>query len=213
MQTISGIKIIFAVAGVVIGACQISLAEDKAGQTPELKVGSTLENLQVAYDGESNAQARYLAYAAKADEEGYRQTAKLFRAAAKSEEVHARNHARVIVKLKGVPKTEIRASEVKSTLENLRAGESYERAVMYPAFIKKARDEGQGQAVGSFKEAAAVEADHARLYSQVLTNPETWKSSSKDFIVCSDCGYATTDVSLTKCPICSSPRKNFFEIQ
>ena len=104
-------------------------------------------------NGESNAHARYLAFAEKADEEGYTGVGSLFRAAAHSEEIHAANHAKVIKSLGAAPKADVKAPEAKTTAENLKAaiaGETYERDVMYPEFVSKAKAEGNSDAVRSF---------------------------------------------------------------
>lgn len=104
---------------------------------------NTLDNLQAAFNGERNANARYLAFAQKADEEGYGEVASMFRAAAKDEEIHANNHAAVIRQLGAEPVAHLEHARVRSTDENLKAaieGEKYERDVMYPEFIEAARD-------------------------------------------------------------------------
>ena len=135
---------------------------------------TTLDNLNAAFNGESNAHARYLAFAKKADEEGYGEVASLFRAAARAEEIHAANHAAVIKKLGGVPKADVQAPDVKSTKENLEAaikGESYERDTMYPEFLAKARKEGQRDAIETFNFAKSAEAEHAKLYTARAHRP------------------------------------------
>ncbi|MGE5178611.1 MAG: rubrerythrin family protein, partial [Bacteroidota bacterium] len=112
--------------------------------------GETLKNLQAAYQGESDAEARYLAFAEKADQEKQGAAASLFRAAARAEGFHAKNHAAVIRKLGGEPVEATHQIDVKSTKENLAAavkGESYERDVMYPEFIEKAKAEKQKDAL------------------------------------------------------------------
>src|SRR5208337_2660158 len=101
----------------------------------------TIENLLAAYEGESNAHAKYTAFAVKADADGLRGAASLFRACARAEQIHAANHARIIKQLGGEAKCVIHAAEVKSTLENLKtalAGEQYEVDTMYPGFIEEA---------------------------------------------------------------------------
>ncbi|MCC7493475.1 MAG: rubrerythrin family protein [Fimbriimonadaceae bacterium] len=116
-------------------------------------MGTTLENLQTAYNGESNASARYAAFAKKAAEEGYQQVAVLFRAASKAEAIHAAEHAGVIQKLGGKPTKDVQTPEVRSTADNLQAavkGETYERDTMYPGFIAKAKEEGQEDAIQRF---------------------------------------------------------------
>src|SRR5271166_4113130 len=112
----------------------------------------TVENLQTAFNGESNAHARYLAFAVKADQEGYGEVASLFRAAARAEEIHAANHAAVIKELGGVPQAKIEKPDVKTTRDNLQAaikGETYERDTMYPEFLKQARIDGSRAAIKS----------------------------------------------------------------
>ena len=156
--------------------------------------GDLLANLQAAYNGESNANAKYLAFAAKADEEGYGQVASLFRAAARAEEVHAASHAKVIESLGAKPTKDIKTPEVKSTRENLQAaiaGESYERDEMYPAFIKNARSARNTAAARSFNLALKAEAEHAKLYRQAMDGLEQWRGGKKDFFVCTVCGWTT----------------------
>jgi rubrerythrin len=105
---------------------------------------SALDNLQTAFNGESNANTRYLAFAKKADEEGFGEVASLFRAAAKNKEIHARNHSDVIRKMGATPALNLEPIEVKSTHENLKtaiADEKYERDIMYPEFVEVATHE------------------------------------------------------------------------
>ncbi|MGE5612081.1 MAG: rubrerythrin family protein [Bacillota bacterium] len=174
--------------------------------------GTTLENLQAAYNGESNAHARYLAFAEKADAEGYGKVASLFRAAAKAEEIHAANHAKVIKSLGAEPKADLKKPEVKSTQENLQAaidGESYERDTMYPEFIKQARTDGNKDAVRTLTQAKTAEAEHAKLYKEALDNLDAWKGAKVDFAVCVVCGYTAKKTPSGKCPSCFSPREKF----
>lgn len=106
------------------------------------KAGTPLENLQAAYNGESNAHAKYAAFAKKAEEEGYGAVASLFRAASRAEKIHAENHAEVIRSLGAEPVADVKTPEVKTTAENLKAaiaGETFERDVMYPAYLQIAR--------------------------------------------------------------------------
>ena len=134
---------------------------------------STLQNLQTAFNGESNAHARYLAFAKKAETEGYGEVASLFRAAARAEEIHANNHAVVIKKLGGKPEAKIETPDVKTTRENLEAaikGESYERDTMYPEFLKQARQVRNTEAIQTFNFSKTAEAEHAKLYTTALKN-------------------------------------------
>jgi rubrerythrin len=186
-----------------------------AAEESALKVGATLENLQAAFNGESNAHVRYLAFAEKADQDGYQQVASLFRAAAKSEDIHAGNHKKVIEKLGGQVKADITKPDVKTTKENLEAaikGESYERDVMYPAFIKKAEEENLSNAVRTFKWATGAETEHTKLYSQAHDNLDSWKNGKKLFVVCPQCGNTLPTGDFTKCPVCAEPRKKFLDV-
>ena len=172
---------------------------------PRATAADTLKNLQEAYNGESNARAKYLSFAEQADKEGYGQVASLFRAAARAEEVHAGNHAAVIKKLGAEPVKEIKPAEVKSTRENLEAaikGEDYERDTMYPGFIKQARLEGNKDALETFTLAKTAEAEHSKLYAEALKNLDAWKGGKKDFFVCSKCGYTVEKLPAGKCPSC-----------
>lgn len=199
------------VAGAVALLCaglagMLNAAEAAAGK-------STLENLQTAFNGESNAKAKYEAFAAKADEEGFKSVATLFRAASLSEGIHAKKHAAAIAKLGAEPKATVGKPEVKSTKENLEAalaGESYEKETMYPAFLKQAQSEKNNAAARTFRGAMLAEVEHAKLYTQALAELEAWKAAGKEFLVCDICGYTerlTPD--LKKCPVCSAPRTKF----
>jgi rubrerythrin len=173
---------------------------------------TTLENMQIAFNGESNAKAKYEAFAAKADEEGYKSVAVLFRAAAKSEGIHAAKHENAIKKSGGEAKATIEKVEVKSTKENLEAalkGEVAEKESMYPEMIKKAEADKNTAAMYSFKGALAAEKMHAQYYEQALKELDSWKEAGKEFIVCQVCGYTTMDQKLQKCPVCQAPRSKF----
>ena len=173
----------------------------------------TLDNLQAAFNGESNAHARYLAFAENADQESYGEVASLFRAAAKAEGIHAANHAAVIKKLGGTPQAKIETPVVKATKENLEAavkGESYERDTMYPEFLKQARAEANRDAVETFNFAKTAEGEHAKLYSEALNKlPQLKGSKAKDYFVCMVCGYTTPNVDFAKCPSCFSHKDRY----
>ncbi|RMF22510.1 MAG: rubrerythrin [Cyanobacteria bacterium J083] len=155
----------------------------------------TLENLQKAYNGESNAHVMYLAFAKKAEEEGYQDVANLFKTVARAEEIHRDNHAKVI-KAKGVtPKNNITTPQVNSTADNLDKaiggnlskaikGESYERDSMYPEFIKQAKAENDTAALETFEYALAAETQHADLFSQAKANLDDWREATRSFYVC-----------------------------
>lgn len=170
---------------------------------------ATVANLQTAFNGESNAHARYLAFAKKADAEGYGEVASLFRAAARAEEIHANNHAVVITKLGAKPEAKIEAPDVKSTKENLEAaikGESYERDTMYPQFLKQAREVRNTDAIQTFNYAKTAETEHAKLYSAALNSLEKSKGTkAKNYYVCGVCGYTVEKITFTKCPSSFTP--------
>ncbi len=172
-------------------------------------VTTTLANLQTAFNGESNAHARYLAFAKKADAEGYGEVASLFRAAARAEEIHANNHAAVIKKLGGKPEAKIETPDVKTTKENLEAaikGESYERDTMYPQFLKQAREVRNTDAIQTFNYAKNAETEHAKLYTAALSNLQQSKgTNAKNYYVCGVCGYTVEKITFTKCPSSFTP--------
>lgn len=166
-------------------------------------MGSTVENLKGAFAGESQANRRYLAFAKKADEEGFSQVARLFRAAAEAETVHALNHLRVL-------------GEIKSTNENVSAaisGETFEFKKMYPEYIDAAKREKSGQATWSFDVANKVEQIHAGLFAKALDALKSGKEMSKiDYYVCSVCGNTVENAAPDMCPICGSPKAKFFKV-
>ena len=175
----------------------------------------TLENLQTAFDGESNAHNKYLAFAKKAGEEGYGEVASLFRAAAKAEEIHASNHAVVIRKLGAEPKADIHAPEIKSTRENLAvaiAGEVYERDTMYPEFIAEAKAANNSDALRTFTFAVKTEAEHARLYTEALNKLESLRGASKLYFVCRVCGYTTENLNFLRCLVCGVAKTEYSPI-
>jgi len=211
-----GIVMVVLVAGLVFPA--VAQPQDQPAQ-PEKKADpvkqTVLDNLMTAYNGESNAHARYAAFAKKADDEGYGQVASLFRATARSEEIHANNHAEVIKELGGTSKASIKLPPIASTKENLGAaleGETYERDTMYPDFIKLAKDEGNKKAVRTFNFALQAETEHAKLYKDALDNLDKWKGAKRDFYVCPVCGYTVEKLTFEKCPACSTPKDKYEKI-
>jgi rubrerythrin len=174
----------------------------------------TLANLQAAFNGESNANAKYTAFAVKADEEGYHQVASMFRAAAKAEKIHAESHARVIRRMSAEPVATVEVPHVGSTRENLQAaiaGETYEKDVMYPNFIAEAEAERNTAALRTFKAALDAEIEHARLYTRLLNNLE--KATVKaTYYVCTVCGYTVDRMTFERCPVCLAPGERFEEV-
>jgi rubrerythrin len=176
---------------------------------------STLDNLQTAFNGESNANARYLAFARKADEEGFGEVASLFRAAAKAEEVHARNHGDVIRKMGATPALNLEPIEVKTTHENLKAaiaGEKYERDIMYPEFVEVAKRQKATAAIRTFTYALKVEAVHAVLYQDALDNLLKRTGKRHTYYVCPDCGNTLEELSILTCMVCGHRKSGFIAV-
>ncbi|MBW2206003.1 MAG: rubrerythrin family protein [Deltaproteobacteria bacterium] len=147
------------------------------------------ENLKEAFAGESQANRKYLAFAKQAEQEGYKQVAKLFRAAAEAETVHAHSHLRTLGGVKGTS----------DNLQEAIAGETHEFKSMYPAMIEAAKAENETSAERSFNYANAVEKIHAELYQKALDNLET--PEEVDYQVCSVCGR-----------VCRTKAKAFFKV-
>ena len=159
------------------------------------------KNLQEAFAGESQANRKYLAFAKQADKEGHTQAARLFRAAAEAETVHAHAHLRAL-------------GGIKSTEENLKAavsGEIHEFKSMYPAMIKEAKEEGNSAAERTFFYANSVEEVHAKLYQKALDNLDN-PPDVDCYYVCSVCGYTHENEAPDKCPVCGAKQKAFFRI-
>lgn len=212
---VCGIGMLSVLTILTFAGCSQTSATDQTATNVENKTSKTLDNLQTAFNGESNAGARYLAFAQKAENEGYGKVASLFRAAAKAEDIHASNHAAVIRKLGGTPTADVKTPEVKSTAENLQAaikGESYERDTMYPDFLKQARQDGNNDAVRTFNFAKEAEAEHAKLYTEASGNLPAWKTSVQPFYVCPSCGYTTGALNFGKCPVDFTPKEKFIAV-
>ena len=165
---------------------------------------ATADNLKEAFAGESQANRKYLAFAKKAEADGYPQIAKLFRAAAEAETVHAHAHFRV---MKGVGGTI-------QNLEAAMAGEGYEYQTMYPGFLKAAEAEKNQTAVISFKNALAVETTHHKLYSDALATLKAGKDlPAASIFVCPVCGHTVIGEAPHTCPVCGASKDKFFEVK
>ncbi len=164
----------------------------------------TSENLQEAFAGESQANRKYLAFAKQADKDGYAQVARLFRAAADAETIHAHAHLRVL-------------GGVKSTTDNLQEaidGEEHEFKKMYPDFVAEAEKEGNKPAVFSFKNALAVEEIHHGLYTEALNAVKSGSDLPETRIyLCPVCGNTVKGEVPEICPICNTPKDRFFEMK
>jgi rubrerythrin len=163
-------------------------------------MSKTEENLRNAFAGESQANRRYLAFSKQAEKEGYPQVAKLFRAAAEAETVHALAHLRVL-------------GEVADTKQNLKVaitGETHEFKKMYPEMIETAKTESNKSAERIFAYANEVEKIHAGLYQKALDNID--KLDATDYYVCSVCGYTCEKEPPEKCPVCGSASRAFSKV-
>ena len=166
-------------------------------------MSKTQDNLKAAFAGESQASRKYTYFAEKADAEGQPQVARLFRAAAEAETVHARNHLNAL-------------GGIGATAENLKAaisGEHYEFSQMYPPFIKQAEADKDNKAERSFSHANKVEEIHHALYTQALAAVEKGgKLAEGAYYVCPICGNTIFGVAPDICPICKTPGKTFKKI-
>jgi rubrerythrin len=167
-------------------------------------MANTQENLKAAFAGESQANRRYLFSAEQAEKEGHKIIAKLFRAVAEAETVHAHNHLKTL-------------GEVKSTKENLQAaisGEHYEFTEMYPEFIEQTKKDGNKRAEVTFDYANKVEKIHHAIYQKTLEALEKGqKLPDEPLFVCQVCGYTVAGKAPDKCPICQTPKERFTKIE
>jgi rubrerythrin len=164
---------------------------------------STQENLQTAFAGESQANRMYIAFAARADAQGHPQIAKLFRAAAAAETVHALAHFRVMGG----------TNDTQQNLQAAIAGEGHEFREMYPKFIREAEADGNKGAVVSFRNANAVEKIHYDLYSSVLETLTAGKDlPAAPIHVCTVCGNTVVGAAPDKCSVCGAPKTKFNEV-
>jgi rubrerythrin len=164
-------------------------------------MADTAGNLNEAFAGESQASTTYRAFARKADQEGYPQVARLFRAASAAEVVHARNHLDV---MKGIGSTE-------DNLKNAISGENTEHVSMYPEFIEQAKKDGDTKAERTFDWARQVEIVHESLYKSALAALQS-KTEPKDFYVCQVCGNTVEGEAPDKCPVCGAPKAQFLKV-
>jgi rubrerythrin len=160
----------------------------------------SIAHLKEAYAGESQANRKYLAFAERADREGYPQAARLFRAAAEAEAIHALNHLRAL-------------QAIQTTAENLKeamAGEVAEFEEMYPGMIADAHAEGHKEAERTFRFANEVEKIHASLFREALANLEARELA--EIFVCPICGYTVAGEPPDNCPVCNAKKKLFRRI-
>ena len=161
---------------------------------------STEKNLLAAFAGESQANRKYLAFSKQAETEGLTQIAKLFRATAEAETIHALAHLKAL-------------GMVKSTAENLKAaiaGETYEFDEMYPPFIKEAQADNNAAAVRTFTLANDAEKVHAELYKKALESLD--KKEAYDLYLCTVCGHIAENDAPEKCPICGAKAQAYKKV-
>ena len=163
-------------------------------------MSKTEKNLKEAFAGESQANRKYLAFAKKAESEGHSQVARLFRAAAMAETVHAHSHLRVLGGVKGTAEN----------LEEAIGGETHEFESMYPQMIREAEAEGNAAARKSFEFANEVERIHAALYQKALES--LGNNAETEYRVCAVCGNTVEGEPPEKCPVCGAARKAFEKV-
>lgn len=163
-------------------------------------MNKTMKNLQEAFAGESQANRKYLAYADKAELEGYTFIAKLFRAAAEAETLHAMNHFK---NMGGIQST-------KENLQDAIAGENHEYQTMYPKMVEEAEEESQEASKHGFQLAMEAEKIHAERYEEALRTMDEKKD--RKVYLCKVCGYIHFDEKPAICPICGSKAMAFKEV-
>ena len=185
-----------------------------AGSASAAVSGQTIKNLNSAFQGESNAANRYAIFAKKAEQDGYAQVAKLFRAASAAEAIHRETHKQTILKLGGKVETfQLESVTPGTTEDNLRAaikGETYERDTMYPEFLATAKKDDSQPAVRTIQFAYAAEKEHARLYQEALDS--LGKNAPADYYVCQVCGMTVTELPPAKCVSCRNSRDEYKKI-
>jgi rubrerythrin len=162
-------------------------------------MASVEDYLKEAFAGESQANRKYLAFADRADKDGYAQAARLFRAAAAAETVHAHNHLRAL-------------KAIGSTAENLKdavAGETHEFTSMYPEMLQQAQSEGHTDAERSFRFALEVEKSHGKLYQEMMDNLEQAGKEAYPYYVCPVCGHTVGREAPDTCPVCGTKGSMF----
>ena len=168
-------------------------------EVPGIKGEKTPRNLKTSFVAESQAHVRNLAFAVKAEAEGYPQLAKLFRAVAEAEAVHAFNYLRLM-------------GTVADTQENLQTAFERENLASstYPEFIKEANSEGNEQVAISLGYSRDVERGHARLYEKALQH--MLGDGDTEYYVCGVCGYVSDGLLPDECPICGAPKNKFRKV-
>ena len=164
-------------------------------------MATTQDNLKEAFAGESQASQKYLAFAKKAERDGFPHVAKLFRTASAAEQIHAEGHLKAM-------------DGVSSTADNLQAavdGETYETTTMYPPMIEQAEADGH-KAKRMFNYAEKAEAIHAKIYKMALEAVLKGEDFTEEFFLCPVCGYIELGAPPESCPICGTKGKAFLQV-
>lgn len=212
----------FGLATIVSSALGGPLREGGAAAKPVLTtppapvavVRDTRSNLQDAFQNEVNAKARYVAAARIADREGYPTVARLFRACAQSEQVHADQDVHAIAWLGNEAKAYMEKQELGTTAENLKAAidrETYEATQLYPALLARARAEHQPAAVRSLTFALGTERDHAKRFTAALAQLEA-HPAAQPIYVCALCGMTMDSIEFDSCPNCFTSSHRFTRV-
>ena len=165
-------------------------------------MNQTINNLKEAFAGESQASQKYLAFASKAEKEGFRNVATLFRTAAQAERIHAEGHLGA-------------QDGIGSTAQNLEtaiAGETYEYTKMYPPMLKQAQADAH-KAKRMFEYAGKAEAIHARLYKLALEAVQKGQDLAEAQIyLCPVCGHIEFGTPPETCPICKAKGSTYIQV-
>lgn len=164
-------------------------------------MSKTEKDLMTAFAGESQANRKYLAYAREAEKQGLTQVARLFRAAAASETVHALMHLKNAGKI----------GDTKANLQDAIKGETYEYTEMYPEMIKDAQAEDKKAVAAYFGLVEKVEELHANMFKKALEDPAALPDT--DYYICSYCGYVHKGPMSEKCPVCGAPPSAFKPVE
>jgi rubrerythrin len=219
------LSVIFALcAATAVALVDTSLAADaqpaavpSVTASPALTTSSaTLSNLMEAYNRQSNAREKYIAFAQKADQEKYHKAAELFRAAAKSEEIHLGLYAKNITKLGGTPTADILVPKVKNTRENLTDTVTEindETGTVYPKHLAQSKAENVPEGNMAFGSSLKIRGNQKIIFEKALANLDAWKKASGGLYVCTVCGNLVEKLDFAKCAVCGSPVKEFVQIK
>ncbi len=202
-----------AIAALLAAMLGTAPAQATESGAPRLAAPVTLANLQAAFEADTRAQARYDAFAAKADQEGFPGAARLFRAAARSERVRAQSHARALRHLGREPMLPtpgpLTLNGTRQNLVDALAHENAERSDGYPRLVRQARAEGDGEAVLSFTLAHAAERSLVKLYQEALADLGRLRAPGVPLHVCTTCGHVVRGTASDQCPACLSGPEAF----